>query len=387
MKIAFVMRDGYQAKWGGDTLAIQGLVAGLKTLGHEAMLTIDPLEKADLVFLTNTCLDLRPLHHLIKLHDRPYGLIPFHENKILFSGPALGFFRYVKGCVEGESDEGYAFSPERLFENPELIYYYAATPSKAPMMNYDIIRGSSICVATCPTEEKIIQRDNPSVRTCSLLLSPGFAEHEFERNDDFLKFTSLKSKEYILQVGRIEPRKNQLATVLATKDLPMPLVFISTFSVAPEYEETVLKAIYKYRKAPTLFISEKIPSMTAGSLQIMQMPGGKKLSHNMLMNAFAHAGLLLHPAFYELPGLTYLEAAKLGLPAIASSWTTIRDYFTSPTGEYTLDDRIEYTLPYDLDTIKSLVQKKFGQIYSPSNHPTLMRRSRDVALDFVSKIR
>src|ERR1700687_2414991 len=105
-----------------------------------------------------------------------------------------------------------------------------------------------------------------------------------------------------------------------------------------------MEAIQRWRKGPTLLLSQTLPEGQLGSLRILPMPGREKLSTSMLQSAFAHAGLHLHPAFYELPGATYFESAILGVPTIASTWTTIDEYFLDPQ----LDERIEYSLPYDL---------------------------------------
>ena len=68
------------------------------------------------------------------------------------------------------------------------------------------------------------------------------------------------------------------------------------------------------------------------------------ISQELLVSAYQNAGLYLHPAFYELPGYVYLEAAKLGTPTIATEWSTLSDYFTNEEGDYELDDRILYAL-------------------------------------------
>jgi glycosyltransferase involved in cell wall biosynthesis len=386
MKIYIVSRRGFWKKWGGDTKVLAALCRGLKKLGHRADLVADPLKigKYDYIFLSNTSFDLRPIYHFLKIRGSRYGLIGFHENKILHAGASSGFYRYVRGCLDEESDELYPFDVDRLLENPELIFYYAEPPRKMPFLNYDILKNAELAIASCASEAKTMQRDCNTCDPKVVHWPPGFVEENEVPTDAFLKLTGLKSKEYILQVGRFEKRKNQLASILATKDLDIPLVFIATMTVTPDYEKTALETIYKYRKAPTFVLSQLIPSMRAGNLHILQMPKAKKLSTEILLSAYQHAGLHLHPAFYELPGLTYFESAKLGIPTIASSWATIPDYFKDASGAYTLDDRIEYVLPYHLPNITALVKKKFGQKYPISDHPTFHRTSEDTARELLT---
>ena len=384
MKWGILSRIGDKVKWGGDTKMLTSLQTGLRKLGHTADFVEDPsnLGSYDLALLSSTCLDQRPVYHALRLSGAPYALLSFHEDMIRYCGAASGFFRYVRGILDGREDEGHLFSLQRLIENPHLLYYYAEPVRKMAMANYDVINNAAVCFANTQREAAILKRDCPSCRTFVAPLPPGFAEGACTPGDEFLPVLGLASGEYILQIGRMEPRKNQLATILATKDLPMPLVFISTLTVNFEYEKTCLEAIYKYRKAPTFILSQTLPTMKAGPLHILQMPRQRKITRAHLLSALFHAGLHLHPAFYELPGLTYLEAAKLGTPSIASSWATISDYFQS----HPLDNRIVYTEPFDLSRITALVQEKFGQRYPRIRHPAFDRTSLDFAKDYLSAI-
>jgi hypothetical protein len=140
----------------------------------------------------------------------------------------------------------------------------------------------------------------------------------------------------------------------------------------------------KWRKAPTIIVAQEIPSCEEGPLKIVPMPNNQKLSNSMLQSAFYHAGLHLHPAFQELPGYTYFESVLLGIPTIASSWTTIKDYFSNPD----MDDRIEYCHPGNLKEIKKIIEKKFGQKYlSPTNHPIFNRSKSEMASEIIELIR
>lgn len=385
MRLGILSRCGEKAKWGGDSKVLTSLQSGLRKLGCIADFVVEPTDFGayDMALLANTCLDLHAVYHFLSLNQIPYALMGFHEDMTLYAQASSGFYRYVRSMLDNESDEGYPFSLERLLENPRLIFYYGSPPRKTIMANYDIIKNATVCLANTSKEAANYLKDCPSCNVFTALLPPGFAEGKCAPSSEFLKHTGLTSGEYIIQIGRMELRKNQLATILATADLPMPLVFISTLSTTFEYEKSCLEAIYKYRKAPTFVISQTLPSMKSGSLHILQMPGQKKLARSLLLSAIYHAGLHLHPAFYELPGLTYLEAAKLGTPSIASSWATIDDYFA----EHPIDDRIAYVTPYDLPGIQKLIQEKFGKRYPRIAHPAFSRTSLDYAKDIYSAMK
>jgi glycosyltransferase involved in cell wall biosynthesis len=380
MKIGLITRRGAETLWAGDLKALQVIQEGMQQCGASADLVFDfsDIGMYDFLFLSNTCFDLRPNYHALKLHNKPFGLIAFHEDVEKYKPVQVGFFRYVQGCLKGE------YQVESLWENPEIFFPLKTKLTFDPLMNGQVLKESEICIGSSPTEVRTLQRDCPGCKAKSVLFTSGFAEGEVLPNKSFLEFSQQTSKGYILQVGRFDERKNQLATILATKDSAIPLVFIATLTTHLDYEEACLRAIAKYRKAPTLIVSQMIPSMQSGNLRILQMPGGKILSSEMLLSAFFHAALHLHPAFYELPGYTYLESARLGVPTIASSWATVNEYFTDDQGVYTLDSRIEYALPYDLPCLEKLLHKKIRERYSPyPYHPAFHRKSFDVAREIL----
>lgn len=386
MKISLISRTNHHTKWGGDVKTLESLCEGFLSLGHDANIVGSAYEltNPDFVFLSNTGVDLRDDQKILDFQNMPYGLIAFHEDTIQFFGPSIGFYQYIRNCMDEVLDGGVEFSLEALYENPHLIHYYGLPPRKSNLVNYEVLKKAKVCIANSPTEAKTLKRDCPSCNAQVVYWPPGFAE-EYSPcpTEEFLELTGLRSKEYILQVGRLEFRKNQLGTIVASKNIDIPLIFIATKGSYEWYEKGCIDAILKWRKAPTIIVSQVLPARKEKNLQIIPMPGGQKLSTSMLQSAFFHAGLHVHPAFQELPGATYFESAALGVPTIASSWTTIKEYFTSPE----LDDRIEYCLPYDIIQIKALITKKFGQRYpTDSIHPIFQKTRQEMAKEILATL-
>ena len=379
MRIGLIIRRGAETLWAGDIKALQVIQHGMIELGIDAHLVFDfhAIDSYDFLFLSNTCFDLRPSYNALKLQGKRFGLIAFHEDREKYRPVQAGFFRYVQGCLKGE------YQVESLWENPEIFFPLNKEGLFDPRVNVDVAQEAEICIGSSPTEIQTMERDFPGCKAKSVFFTSGFVESDVVPSRSFLEFSQMGSKGYILQVGRFDQRKNQLATILATKDIDIPLVFIATMTTQLDYEGECLRAIIKYRKAPTLIVSQMIPSMQSGHVRILQMPEGKILSSEMLLSAFYHAALHLHPAFYELPGYTYLESAKLGVPTIASSWATLSDYFVEE-----FDGRIEYVLPYDLPAIEKLVHKKLHERYAPyPSHPVFHRKSYDVAKEICQDLR
>jgi glycosyltransferase involved in cell wall biosynthesis len=387
MRFAFVRSPHH--KWGGDLKAVQDLARGLTLLGHECLITTDPVEAlgADTIsFLSIAAVDHTTEMALMKLAGREYGSIAFHEDELLFSIPSFGLFRYVVGMLENETEKNHTFSLEQLIARPSLVFYFSEVQTFHALNNFDFLAHAKFVIASSPTEERTLLRDVPGCKTRLLRWAPGFVEGTFTPPDDsFPEFTGLKRGSYVLQAGRMSIRKNQLATLLATKDLDLPVVFIAAGYSTPAYEKTFFRAAEEKRKGPVILITQNPTLASSGNLRVIHMPSGEILSKALLLSAFAHAGLHLHPSFYEIPGLTYLEAARLGVPTVASEWGSLKDYFTDAAGNYALDDRIEYALPYDLAALKALVVKKFGQKYPEiPHHPVFQRTAEELARDFLN---
>ncbi len=385
MKIVFLVAgSNRETKWGGDLAVIHQLVNGLRTLGHESLLATSPFEApdADFVFVSITLFDHRQQLDEIAVLDIPFGVLGFHEDLQQSYYPAMGFHDYIWHCLEGTE------SIEELYVRPHIIYYFGQTTNRAFVYNFKQIRQAKLWIANSATEASIIERDFPGAKTAIIPVAPGIVTRFLgEADDSFLSFSGLTSGSYLLQIGRLEERKNQLATIIATRDLDLPLVFIATRGTT-FYATACFQAAAKWRKAPTIFISQMLNEAQSGSARVVAMPNNSKLPSEMLISAYAHAGLYIHPAFNELPGAIFLEAARFGTPAIASHWCTIKDYFFNPSlGHSELDGRIAYCNPWDIKEIQRLTEQNFGKRFPPLiDHPAMQRSEIDAARELLTHL-
>lgn len=387
--IAFLRPSSYHP-WGGDLKALLDLQQGMKELGKEVIITSD-LSKAlssDLLFFIGTLIDQTAHMHCMDLLQKEYGVIPFHEDYLLYAGASFGFFYFIAKALVQESTGSFSFDLEDLIERPHLIYYFDQMRPLHALNNYSFLKRAKAIIANSSTEEQTLQRDAPGCNTKVVHWAAGHVSELTKLPDDsFLKWTDLQSQNYILQIGRLSSRKNQLATLLATKDLDIPLVFIAMDRANPAYQNLFLEAALRWRRSPVLLITQT-PMEGNAKVKVLSTKDRAILPQEMLLSALFHAGLHLHPAFYELPGYTYLESSFFGVPTIASSFGSLKDYFIDPlTKDYLLDDRISYLLPYDLKAIEKEVIKKWGSRY-PMNLqiPIYQRTIKDVAYDFLKAI-
>jgi len=385
MKIVFLMAGSNRgAKWGGDLAVMHQLIDGLRSLGHESILATSPFEApdADFVFVSISIFDHRQRLDEISLLDLPFGVLGFHEDLQQYYCPAMGFLDFVRHCLEGKE------SIEELYVRPHIIHYFGRIPEPNFVYNFKRLQKAKLWVANTPTEAAVVARDFPGANVAVVPVAPGLVTRfTGEANDSFLSFSGLSSGSYLLQIGRLEERKNQLAAILATRDLDLPLVFIATHG-RMRYPAACFEAAAKWRKAPTLFISQTLKEMHRGSARVIPMPSDTKLPLDMILSAYAHTGLYIHPAFNELPGAIFLEAARLGAPAIATHWCTIKDYFFNPSlGHSELDGRIAYCDPWDLKEIQMLTERNFGKRFLPLiDHPTIQRTEIDAARELLTHL-
>lgn len=127
-------------------------------------------------------------------------------------------------------------------------------------------------------------------------------------------------QDFVLCVGRLEHRKNQLLLLKVLEHIDLPVVLVGGgFSYQPDYENAVRSF---RRRGQTLLVG--------------------RLDDAMLASAYAAARVHVLPSWYELPGLVSLEAAYHGCQIVATATGTTVDYlgdfawYAEPDDEYSL---------------------------------------------------
>ena len=386
LTLGICFRRDTAANWGGDVRALETLANGLE-LNHVRVVRAPGPEllpeNVHVAFISNTCDDRRPDMEILRQRRKPYVLIGFHEDFALYYPTCIGFSEYVSLMLQKRDVNNYLPNIDDLWQNPNVVLNMAQPVPPNVLFNLEVMRNALFCQAASDTEAATMRRDCPHARIEVVYWNIPLLRNAEEDNEEFLKLTGLTSGEYLLQVGRIENRKNQLASVLATRDIDAPLVFVATRGYQPWYELLVINAAARYRRGPTIIVSQEHPSQRISDrVRIIQMPGGERLSESCLAGAYRHCGLHIHPAFYEAPGYTYLEAAAAGVATVASAWGTIRDYCRFRSGDETMGGRFEYVLPHHLAGLEQAVSRNFGRRFEPpEDHPIFRRTTEEVGRD------
>ena len=176
-------------------------------------------------------------------------------------------------------------------------------------------------------------------------------------------------------------------TLIACKEIELPLVFIATKAESQEYEKTFIELAQRIRRHPTILVTDHLPNQTFGNLNIIKMPNGERLSTRCLQSAYQNARIHIHPAFYELPGYTYLESVFCHTPTLATRWASIAEYLSlNGTSPY-VQGLVDYAVPYH---IRDLRQKTLSLLNAkPAKKESLhifQRTSLDVAKELIEKV-
>jgi glycosyltransferase involved in cell wall biosynthesis len=145
--------------------------------------------------------------------------------------------------------------------------------------------------------------------------------------------------DFVLMVGRIEPRKNQALAAFALRDLDVPLVCIGHVGDADYFAQL------KRWAGPRLIHIDRITDRA------------------VLAGAYKAASALVLPSWSEGAPLVALEAAAAGTPLILSDMSSEREYF---------GDWADYVHPCDLHGMKRLVQQ---QLDTPDSDARRAERS------------
>jgi glycosyltransferase involved in cell wall biosynthesis len=156
---------------------------------------------------------------------------------------------------------------------------------------------------------------------------PNGVEERFAEATPDLFVREYGLKDFILCVGRVDGRKNQLTLVRALKDLGRPIVCIGEPVLG---EEPYLEQC-KREGGPNAHFLGKIDHRSP-----------------LLESAYAAASVLVLPSYIETPGLCALEAGLAGTPLVVTELGCTREYF----GEHAA-----YVHPSDPEGIRAAVRK------------------------------
>lgn len=323
LRILFQNRPTAKSHPGGDTVVMDRLRRELERMGHHVDVALGPhdLTGYDLIQAFNFATPEVTETYARKAvaANVPLVVAAIYEDWPLFLNKSLAMTEALRDYLQGGRHEPIFREGARRVKR---------LPAAKRAENEYAARNSSCLLAWSDSEKARLLRDYPGCRVEVIALG---ADHLHPKDIGPELFQNTYGvKDFVLCVGRLETRKNQLMLLKALEHDPMPIVFLTGgFSYQPNY----VKLCQMFgRSAKTLFLD--------------------RVSDEMLVSAYRAARVLCMPSWYELPGLVALEALRLGCPVVASRWGTLPDYV--PHG-------VEYCEPDDPEDIRAALLRSYDQ--------------------------
>jgi radical SAM protein with 4Fe4S-binding SPASM domain len=323
IRVLFQARPNIFTLPGGDTDVLLKIKSHLENKGVDVDFssnTSAELQDYDIVHIFN--FDM-PYALNAALQKKPYIVTPMYEDVGKYYVESLKTVGLLRDYMEnGQMDvTGSAFTANVNHK------------THVPPDHYFIAANAEAVLVSGWSEGKRIKKDFPNVKRIDVV-NLGFDRAENVSGEEFIAEYGVK--DFVLCVGRLETRKNQLMLLYALKDEEIPVVLINSRTVQPEYEEMCRK----FRRKGKTILTGRLPK-------------------ELLLSAYKAAKVHALPSWYELPGIVTLEAAWYGCNVVASDWGTIRDY---------LGDDVYYCEPHDPHSIRTAVN---AALVSPVNRADL----------------
>jgi len=334
MNILFQSRIDLFEKVGGDTIQVRELKKSLENIGVKVDIDLgnEPnLDKYDLVNIFNLdwCRESYLQAINTKIQGKPIVLSAIHhsisEMEEYEKKARFGIRRLTGAFFSSWYTQEYLKEIYRAVLDPRKIRPTLTQFSQGiKKQQVKILEMADLVLVQTEGEKKDIEKDFAVKVKTKLVVNGVDSSFKDSTKDRFLK--KFGFNDFIICVGRIEPRKNQLAIIEAMSDLNTRLVFVGSYNWNhPEY-------IVRFKNK----VSEN-PFVT----HILHIP------YNEIGSAYAASKVAVSASWFETTGLTSLEALLAGSSVVASG-ERVKEYL----GKYA-----HYCKPDNISSIKTALEK------------------------------
>jgi len=334
MRILVVSRDDYQRVFGGDTIMIEGINQHLIqeeveiTRINAHTLPIKP--DFDLVYLTFLH-QIDPLINTIQWADQhkiPVLISPFFESNLLM---------YAEFALR---DKGKWSLLSKILGDPftrkiYILWHTNKIQRSKEWLNQREILNSSHILTNSKYETNQLKQWFKIENLQSYIVPLGINPEYFHPSEDSSIEELGDLNDFILEVARIEARKNQLVLLKSLLHTEHPLVFLGK---PIPYEE---KYHYRVKKL----------AQQRGNVHFIGF-----LPFNQMAELYSRAAVHVLPSWSERPGLVTLEAVACGCKAVTTIHCPIQEY---------LGNDVFYCYPENIDNIRVSIQEALGSDFLP----------------------
>ena len=294
LRVLFQTRPDYLNNIAGDTIQLLKTKEYIEKLGVEIEISVKPanVKDFDIVHLFNTTRVKETYEFFINAKKRQKPVVV-----------STIYWDFSEFCQNPDS-------PASLYKN--------WLGSQA--MRRSVFRGSAILLPNSRLEAGMIRRQHGD--TAPFHVVPNGVDPIFARGSPDAFYRQHGLKNYILCVGRINTRKNQLALARALKGSGLTLILAGPLND----REYLRKCRQEY---PGLIVLNH-------------------LKHNELPGLYSAAKVHVLPSWFETPGLASLEAGLSGCSIVTTDRGSAAEYF---------EDMACYCDPGSIDSIRSAIIK------------------------------
>ena len=296
MKVLLQNRSSYRNSIAGDGIQM------IKTQEYLRKLNIDTDISSD----SNIDLAKYDLVHL-------FNLMPVDEIYPLFQNARNQKKKIVLSTIY--------WNPDEFLRQSKISQHLKDWWQKSMPMREEVLQGVDLILPNSNLELAVIQKQFSYVPKARIVTNGVDKIYGFAKPESFIARHGWH--DFLLSVGRICRRKNQLAIIQAAKNLGLPLILIGPLNDGIYYQEC-RRAAAGHK---VLFIDS--------------------LSEQELSSAYAAARVHVLASWYDTPGLVSLEAALAGCMIV----TTVRGcakeylgalaYYCNPVNSISIEKAVE----------------------------------------------
>ncbi len=275
LRVLFLVRSDLKKNPAGDTVQILKTGEALTRLGIEVKKTSDPHQDYSLY-------DLVHIFNLCRVEDNQAFLPYIPSSRPLVLSPIYWNMEKYLGQ-----------------EKPELLSWW----EKSNAGRRQLLEAADLLLPNARGELKLLAEDfGPQLKDKRTVIVYNAADAIFQQAEPVEFITRYGQRDFILSVGRICKRKNQLSLIRALSNSSRPLIIIGHVNEPLYYRQCQAEA-----SPSTIFIPHLPPEELAA--------------------AYAAARVHVLASWFDTPGLVSLEAALAGCRIVTSCYGTAREYF------------------------------------------------------------
>ncbi|AKL95214.1 glycosyltransferase [Clostridium aceticum] len=302
MKVLIYIRQDYQENIAGDSILVLKTKEYLMGTGIKIEVSSDPnkdLKKYDVIHLFNTINILETYKFFINAVK--------YKKKIVLTPIYWNYAKYL---------------PIDSMKSLKTSYWKSHHP-----LRKEVLAGVDLLLPSSEIEMRQIEKDFNIVTPYKVVFNGVDKVFAEGKKENFLKQIHIDN--FVLSVGRISPHKNQLTLARVTKKLGLPLVLVGPINDLNYYHQCM-----------------------QANKDIVYL---HKTNHANLKDIYDAAKVHALISWYEIPGLTSLEAALGGCNIVTTKEGSTKEYFKAYAS---------YVDPYDLIDIENKILKSFKESFN-----------------------